>query len=79
MGLTEVIKIKEDIKEKSKVKPDKEAMIARMSGEELDEAKQFIYRHLQMEIYPKPFNLDYLSILRKRYPILIQSGIKETK
>jgi hypothetical protein len=58
--LTEVVKIKDYNKDKSKRKPDKEATIARMSGEELDEAELdeaelFIYRQLQMETYPKAF------------------------
>ena len=55
IGLTEVVKIKDYNKDKSKRKPDKEATIARMSGEELDEAELFIYRQLQMETYPKAF------------------------
>ena len=44
MGLTEVIKIKDYNKDKSLRKPHKEATIAKMSGEELDEAELFSYR-----------------------------------
>jgi hypothetical protein len=59
MGLIEVVMIKDYNKDKSQRKPDKEATIARMSGEELDEAELFIYRKafesLQMEgpVHPK--------------------------
>ena len=60
MGFTEVIKIKDYIKDKSKRKPGKETTIARMSGEELDEAELFIFRQLQMEKYSKAFkNLQH--------------------
>jgi hypothetical protein len=36
VGLTEVVKIKDYTKDKSQRKPDKEATIARMSGDEVD-------------------------------------------
>ena len=50
-----MVKIKDYNKDKSQRKPDKEATIVRMSEEELDEAKLFIYRQLQRETYPKAF------------------------
>jgi hypothetical protein len=43
VGLTEVVKIKDYTKDKSQRKPDKEATIARISGDEVDEAEIFIY------------------------------------
>ena len=55
MGLTEVVKIKDYTKDKSQRKPDKEATIARMFGDEVDEAEIYIYWQHQMETYPKAF------------------------
>jgi hypothetical protein len=48
-------------KEKSKRKPEKEATIARMPGEELDEAELFISRWKYIPKHSKPINLDRLS------------------
>jgi hypothetical protein len=79
IGFTEVITIKDYNKGKSKRKADKQVTIARMSGEELDEAELFIFRQLQMETYPKAFkNLQLeVPIHPKEKLISIQSGITE--
>ncbi len=62
LGFTEKIQIKDYNKGKSKRKPHKDIIIARISGEELGEAELRIYRQLQKEQYPKAFETLQLGL-----------------
>jgi hypothetical protein len=61
LGFTEKIQIKDYNKDKSKRKPPKDITIARLSGEELGEAKLRIYRQLK-DRYPKAFETLQLRL-----------------